>query len=273
MKIGEREFDTGSGCYVMGILNVTPDSFSDGGRHASLGAAVGHALRMLGEGADIIDIGGESTRPGYAPVDAAEEMRRVVPVVEALRAVSDAPISVDTTKAAVAEAALAAGADMVNDVSALRADPRMAAVIAAHGAACCLMHSESAPEGGGFMPAVKESLLRSVDAALAAGVRPDGIVLDPGVGFAKNDAQNLAAVDRLGELRALGYPVLLGVSRKSVIGRTLGLPVDGRLEGTIALNVAGALRGASFFRVHDVKENVRALRMARAVMMEGRQDG
>ena len=123
------------------------------------------------------------------------------------------------------------------------------------------------------MPAVKESLLRSVDAALAAGVRPDGIVLDPGVGFAKNDAQNLAAVNRLGELRALGYPVLLGVSRKSVIGRTLGLPVDGRLEGTIALNVAGALRGASFFRVHDVKENARALRMARAVMMEGRQDG
>ena len=230
MKIGEREFDTGSGCYVMGILNVTPDSFSDGGRHASLGAAVEHALRMLGEGADIIDIGGESTRPGYAPVDAAEEMRRVVPVVEALRAVSDAPISVDTTKAAVAEAALAAGADMINDVSALRADPRMAAVIAAHGAACCLMHSESAPEGGGFLPAVKESLLRSVGAALAAGVRPDGIVLDP-------------------------------------------LPVDGRLEGTIALNVAGALRGASFFRVHDVKENVRALRMARAVMMEGRQDG
>ena len=174
MKIGKREFDTGSGCYVMGILNVTPDSFSDGGRHASLGAAVGHALRMLGEGADIIDIGGESTRPGYAPVDAAEEMRRVVPVVEALRAVSGAPISVDTTKAAVAEAALAAGADIINDVSALRADPRMAAVIAAHGAACCLMHSESAPEGGGFMPAMKESLLRSVDAALTAGVRPDG---------------------------------------------------------------------------------------------------
>lgn len=206
-------------------------------------------------------------------MDAAEEMRRVVPVVEALRAVSDAPISVDTTKAAVAEAALAAGADMINDVSAhARRSPDGRRYRRARRGLLPDAQRERAG-GGGFLPAVKESLLRSVGAALAAGVRPDGIVLDPGVGFAKNDAQNLAAVGRLGELRALGYPLLLGVSRKSVIGRTLGLPVDGRLEGTIALNVAGALRGASFFRVHDVKENVRALRMARAVMMEGRQDG
>ena len=180
----------------------------------------------------------------------------------------------DTTKAAVAEAALAAGADMINDVSALRADPRMAAVIAAHGAACCLMHSESAPEGGGFMPAVKESLLRSVGRRARSGRAPGRDRARPRRGLRqKRRAEPRRPVGRLGELRALGYPVLLGVSRKSVIGRTLGLPVDGRLEGTIALNVAGALRGASFFRVHDVKENARALRMARAVMMEGRQDG
>lgn len=273
MKIGEREFDTGSGCYVMGILNVTPDSFSDGGRHASLGAAVGHALRMLGEGADIIDIGGESTRPGYAPVDAAEEIRRVVPVVEALRAVSGAPISVDTTKAAVAEAALAAGADMINDVSALRAEPRMAAVIAAHGAACCLMHSESAPEGVGFMESMRLSLLKSVRIAEEAGVARERIILDPGVGFAKSYGQNLAAINRLGELRELGFPVLLGVSRKSVIGRALGLPVEERLEGTIAATVMGAVHGASFIRVHDVLQNARALKMARAIMTEGREDG
>lgn len=273
MRIGSREFETQNGCYIMGILNVTPDSFSDGGRHNSLDAALEHALRLIGEGADIIDVGGESTRPGYEPVTAEEEIRRVVPVIEAIRAVSDVPVSVDTGKSAVAEAALAAGADMVNDVWGFREDPAIAAVTAKYGAACCLMHSESAPEGEGFMESMRLSLLKSVRIAEEAGVARERIILDPGVGFAKSYGQNLAAINRLGELRELGFPVLLGVSRKSVIGRALGLPVEERLEGTIAATVMGAVRGASFIRVHDVSQNARALKMARAIMTEGREDG
>lgn len=273
MRIGSREFDTQNGCYIMGILNVTPDSFSDGGRHNSLDAAFEHALRLIGEGADIIDVGGESTRPGYEPVTAEEEIRRVVPVIKAIRAVSDVPISVDTGKSAVAEAALAAGADMVNDVWGFREDPAIAAVTAKYGAACCLMHSESAPEGVGFMESMRLSLLKSVRIAEEAGVARERIILDPGVGFAKSYGQNLAAINRLGELRELGFPVLLGVSRKSVIGRALGLPVEERLEGTIAATVMGAVHGASFIRVHDVLQNARALKMARAIMTEGREDG
>lgn len=268
MRIGRREFDTHNGCYIMGILNVTPDSFSDGGRHGSVAAALEHARLMASEGADIIDVGGESTRPGHVPVPESEELERVIPVVEALRRELDVPISVDTYKSSVAEAALRAGADMINDVWGFRRDTRMASVVAAHGAACCLMHNRERAEYSDFMPELLSDLAESARIAREAGVAEDRIVLDPGIGFAKSPEQNLTAMNRLGELRSLGYPVLLGVSRKSVIGLALGLPVAERLEGTIAASVLGFLRGAAFLRVHDVRANLRAVRMARAIVSE-----
>lgn len=268
MRIGSREFDTRNGCYIMGILNVTPDSFSDGGRYRALDAALAQAARMAEEGADIIDVGGESTRPGHTPVSGAEELERVVPVIEALRRELDLPISVDTCKSSVAEAALGAGADMINDVWGFRRDPAMASVAARSGAACCLMHNRERAEYSDFMPELLSDLRESVRTALDAGVAPDRIILDPGIGFAKSPEQNLTAMNRLGELRSLGYPVLLGVSRKSIIGLALGLPVEERLEGTIAASVLGFLRGAAFLRVHDVRGNLRAVRMARAIVSE-----
>lgn len=269
MLIGDRKFDTENGVYVMGILNVTPDSFSDGGLWTERDAALRQAGRMAEEGADIIDIGGESTRPGHTPVSAEDEAARVLPIVEAVKRETGLPVSIDTYKAEVARAALEAGADMVNDIWGLRRDGgEMAALIAGTGAACCLMHNRERAEYADFMADMLSDLRETLAIADRAGIARSSIVLDPGIGFGKTYEQNLIAMNRLDELLAFGCPVLLAASRKSVIGLTLDLPADQRLEGTIATTVAGVLRGAAFVRVHDVKENLRAARMALAIRRE-----
>ena len=273
MLIGDREFDTKNGVYVMGILNVTPDSFSDGGLWTERDAALRQAGRMAEEGAAIIDIGGESTRPGHTPVSAEDEAARVLPIVEAVKRETGLPVSIDTYKAEVARAALEAGADMVNDIWGLRRDGgEMAALIAGTGAACCLMHNRERAEYADFMADMLSDLRETLAIADRAGIARSSIVLDPGIGFGKTYEQNLIAMNRLDELLAFGCPVLLAASRKSVIGLTLDLPADERMEGTIATTVAGVLRGAAFVRVHDVKENLRAARMALAIRREAGLD-
>lgn len=273
MLIGNRKFDTKNDVYVMGILNVTPDSFSDGGLWTERDAALRQAGRMAEEGAAIIDIGGESTRPGHTPVSAEDEAARVLPIVEAVKRETGLPVSIDTYKAEVARAALEAGADMVNDIWGLRRDGgEMAALIAGTGAACCLMHNRARAEYADFMADMLSDLRETLAIADRAGIARSSIVLDPGIGFGKTYEQNLIAMNRLDELLALGCPVLLAASRKSVIGLTLDLPADQRLEGTIATTVAGVLRGAAFVRVHDVKENLRAARMALAIRREAGLD-
>lgn len=246
---------------VMGVVNVTPDSFSDGGLYLDPDAAVAHALGLVGEGAAILDLGGESTRPGADPVPAQEELRRVIPVIERLRAAgAGAQFSVDTSKATVAAAALRAGATMVNDVTALRADPAMAAVVAAGGADCCLMHMRGEPRTMQDDPRyddvvsdVKSFLEERLAFAVAAGIAEERILLDPGIGFGKTLAHNLELIDRLDELVALGRPVVIGTSRKSFLGRLTGRPAGERVAGTIATNVLAYERGARVFRVHDVR--------------------
>ena len=271
MRIGNREFDTENGVYVMGILNVTPDSFSDGGRWLERDAALRQAAKMAAEGAAIIDIGGESTRPGHRPVGAEEEAARVLPVIAAVKRETGLPVSVDTYRHETARLALEAGADMINDIWGLRYDGgEMARLIAQSGAACCLMHNRKSAEYRDFMPELLEDLRGTLDLAAAAGIARERIILDPGIGFAKSCGQNLTAMHRLDELAALGCPVLLAASRKSVIGLSLGLPVEERLEGTLATTAIGVLQGATFVRVHDVKENLRAARMALAIRREAR---
>lgn len=273
MLIGNRKFDTKNDVYVMGILNVTPDSFSDGGLWTERDAALRQAGRMAEEGAAIIDIGGESTRPGHTPVSAEDEAARVLPIVEAVKRETGLPVSIDTYKAEVARAALEAGADMVNDIWGLRRDGgEMAALIAGTGAACCLMHNRERAEYADFMADMLSDLRETLAIADRAGIARSSIVLDPGIGFGKTYEQNLIAMNRLDELLAFGCPVLLAASRKSVIGLTLDLPADERMEGTIATTVAGVLRGAAFVRVHDVKENLRAARMALAIRREAGLD-
>ncbi len=278
-------FHWGQRTYIMGILNVTPDSFSgDGLALASdrVDAAVARALEMLAHGADVLDVGGESTRPGAEPVSAAEEIRRVVPVIRALRAETNAVISIDTSKAAVAEAALQAGADIVNDVWGLRFDPDLARVVAEAGAPVVLMHNRSqrqhvqidAALGGRYVGVDYEALIEdikrelgiSLDIAHRAGISDDRIILDPGVGFGKTVEQNLEIIDRLDEIKAMGYPLLLGASRKSFIGYTLDLSPDQRAEGTAATTAIGIDRGADIIRVHDVLINARVARMTDAIV-------
>lgn len=268
MKIGNREFDLKRGAYIMGILNVTPDSFSDGGKWNSREMALSHARQMAEEGADLIDVGGESTRPGHSPVSAEEELERVVPVIRLLKQELDIPVSVDTFKAEVAEAALEAGADMVNDIWGLKADPDMAAVIAAGNVPCCLMHNRKEAVYQSYLQEVKSDLEESLETARKAGIKEDRIILDPGIGFGKTLEQNLCLMNHLEELCALGFPVLLGTSRKSMIGLTLDLPVTEREEGTLATTVMGLMKGCRIFRVHDVKKNRRAMLMAKAIMEE-----
>ena len=269
MRIGGRDFDTENGVYIMGILNLTPDSFSDGGRWTERDAALRQAARMASEGAAIIDLGGESTRPGHTPVGAAEEAERVLPMVEAVKRETGLPVSVDTYKYETARLALEAGADMINDVWGLKYDAgEMARVIAGSGAACCLMHNRARAEYAHLMPELLHDLRETLRIADAAGIGRDKIILDPGVGFGKSCEQNLAVLNRLEELRVLGLPVLLGASRKSVVGLTLGLTVDERLEGTLATTAIGVLKGAAFIRVHDVRENLLAAKMALAIRRE-----
>ena len=271
MQIGKREFQTRGRTYVMGILNVTPDSFSDGGRWNDKDGALRHVEEMLAQGADVIDIGGESTRPGYTVISQEEEAERVVPVIRAVKAAFDIPVSLDTYKAEVARAGIAAGADLINDIWGLKWDGRMASVIAESGLPCCLMHNRRNPEYQDFLGEVKADLAESLELARQAGIAGDKIILDPGVGFAKSLEQNLQIIGSLERLHSLGCPLLLGCSRKSVVGLTLGLPVEERLEGTLATTVIAVTKGCMFVRVHDVKENVRAVKMAEAILRGGNQ--
>lgn len=268
IKIGNRRFALDGSCRLMGILNVTPDSFSDGGRFNSVEAAVLRAREMVAEGADIIDVGGESTRPGHTRISDEEEIARVVPVIERIKAELDVPVSVDTYKSAVAEAAVKAGADLINDIWGFRYDERLARITAEAGLPCVLMDNRTEPVTGDIMEAMKATLAESVEIARRAGVADENIILDPGIGFGKTYEQNLTAINRLDELCGQGFPVLLAASRKSVIGNTLNLPAGERVEGTVATSVIGVMKGAAFVRVHDVKENLRAVKMAEAILKE-----
>ena len=265
MRIGTHEFDVKNQTYIMGIMNVTPDSFSDGGKIKSVDAALKRAEQMLHEGAAILDIGGESTRPGYTPVSEEEEMERILPVIEAVKKNLDIPISVDTYKSVVAEAAILAGADLINDIWGLKADAHMAELIAKYDVACCLMHNRGNTQYMNFLEDVITDLKESILLAKQAGIAKDRIILDPGVGFAKNYEQNLEIIRSLNCICQLGYPVLLGTSRKSVIGLTLDLPSEERLEGTLVTTVTAVQQGCGFVRVHDIKENYRAIQMAQAI--------
>jgi dihydropteroate synthase len=263
---------------VMGILNVTPDSFSDAGRHLDPDAAVEHGRRLVADGASIVDVGGESTRPGAAPVAAGEELERVVPVIERLAAGRDTGpagvrVSVDTAKAEVAAAALGAGARIVNDVSAFRFEPEVAGLVAGAGASCVLMHMQGdprtmqdAPRYDDVVSDVKGFLEERLDFAVAEGVPEEHVWLDPGIGFGKTVDHNLKLLSRLGELVAIGRPIVIGTSRKSFLGRLTGREVDARLPGTIATNVLALVAGARVFRVHDVAEVADALAVAQAAI-------
>ena len=268
MKIGGKIFDTEHQTYIMGILNVTPDSFSDGGRYDTLDAALKHAEEMILDGADILDVGGESTRPGHVQITEEEEIARVVPIIKKLKEKFDVPVSIDTYKSRVARAALDAGADLVNDIWGLKYDENMAGVIAEYDVACCLMHNRDKAEYSHFLPEVLLDLEESVRLAKAAEIPDEHIMLDPGIGFGKTYEMNLEMLKHLSSLQSLGYPVLLGTSRKSVIGLTLDLPADQREEGTLVTTVMGIMDGCSFVRVHDVKANYRAIKMTEAILRE-----
>lgn len=271
MKIGNREFivnvpeNTGCPVYVMGILNVTPDSFSDGGSYCDMDAAMRRAEQMITEGTDIIDIGGESTRPGYTVISDEEEISRTAPVIEKLKSQFDIPISIDTYKGNVAQAALEAGADMVNDIWGLKYDNKIASVINKYNAACCLMHNRKQTVYENFLQDVKKDLEDSLQLAETAGIKKDRIILDPGVGFAKSYEQNLSIIKNMSYFKELQLPLLLGTSRKSVIGLTLDVPAGERVEGTVVTTILAAQSGYSFVRVHDIRENVQALKMLGAI--------
>jgi dihydropteroate synthase len=259
---------------VMGIVNVTPDSFSDGGLYLDARAAIDHALALEDSGAAILDVGGESTRPGASPVAENEELRRVIPVIEGLReAGSRAQISIDTSKAAVAAAALQAGATLVNDVTALRADPEMAELVARSGADCCLMHMlgeprtmQRDPRYEDVVSEVKAFLEERLEVAVGAGIAEERVVLDPGIGFGKTTEHNLELLRRIGELVALGRPVAIGTSRKSFLGKITARPVEDRIAATIATNVLAYAAGARIFRVHDAGPIHDALAIAAATV-------
>jgi dihydropteroate synthase len=266
---------------IMGIVNVTPDSFSDGGRFAESAAAIAHGERLVEEGAAIVDVGGESTRPGSAPVAIGDELRRVVPVIEGLRDAlgPGVPISIDTTKADVARVALDAGATIVNDVTALRGDPGMAPLVAEAGCPLCLMHMlgeprtmQDDPRYGDVVSEVCAFLEERLAAAVAAGVAEEAVLLDPGIGFGKTLEHNLALLAALDRIVALGRPVVLGASRKRFLGAVLGIEqADRRVAGTVATTVLGLTQGAAVFRVHDVRENAEALAVARAIVAAGKR--
>jgi dihydropteroate synthase len=273
LAIGPQTFRWGDRTFVMGIINVTPDSFSgdgllgSGGGSDSVARAVEMATAMAEDGAAILDVGGESTRPGHEQVDEAEESRRIVPVIAALReALPEIPISVDTTKASVAEAGLAAGADLINDVWGVAADDGIVQTAAAHGAPIVLMHNRAEARYTNLVAEIVADLQAAIDRALRAGVGWDSIIVDPGFGFGKTPAHNLALLRDLRAIRILGRPVLLGTSRKSTLGKVLDLPADERLEATLATTAIGIAGGVDIVRVHDVRANVRAARIADAII-------
>ena len=266
MKIGSKNFDTDNNTYIMGILNITPDSFYDGGRWNNTASAISHTETMISEGADIIDIGGESTRPGYTQITPEEETSRILPVIREIKKNFDIPVSVDTYKPDVAKAALDAGADLINDIWGLKYDPEMAKVIARYDVPCCLMHNKSEPVYDDFIHDMTMELFGSIAIGLSAGIDDDKIIIDPGVGFGKTYEMNLSVLAHLRHFKSLGYPVLLGCSGKSVIGNTLDLPKDERIEGTLVTTVMAVQSGCAFVRVHNIKENVRAVKMTKAIL-------
>ncbi len=269
-KFGSKEFDFSKRTYVMGILNVTPDSFSDGGRYFSLDSAVEHAMKMVEDGANIIDVGGESTRPGSEPIPLEEELRRVIPVIKEIVKRVDIPVSIDTYKSEVARQALDSGALIVNDISGLRFDEKMADVVANYKASVVIMHIKGTPktmqqnpEYDDVISEIYDYLSGSVEIARRSGI--EQIIIDPGIGFGKRSIDNLEIIRRLREFKSLGYPVLIGVSRKSFIGNILNLPVDQRLEGTAGAVAISVWNGANIVRVHDVKEMLRVIKIVDAI--------
>ena len=269
-RIGPATFPWGERTFVMGILNVTPDSFSGDGLISArdpVAAALDQARRMVDEGADLLDIGGESTRPGHAPVEAAEEIGRVIPVIAAVRqALPDVPLSIDTTKAVVAEAALAAGANLLNDVWGVGPDAGMAELAANARVPLIVMHNKEEARYDDVVSEVVDGLRAALQRAERAGVPPEHLIVDPGIGFGKTADHNITLLNHLDALTALGRPILLGTSRKSTLGRILDLPPDQRLEGTLATTALGVAAGVDIVRVHDVRANVRAARVADAIV-------
>jgi dihydropteroate synthase len=273
MRVRDLEMRFGERTYVMGIVNVTPDSFSGDGllsEGSPVSTAVTRAEQMVGEGADIIDVGGESTRPGHGPVDVVAELERVAAVVAAIRGrLPGVPISIDTTKPAVASAALEAGADIINDVAAVTRQAALAPVAAVHGVPYILMHGRARPDYRDVVAEVVSDLAEALDRAEELGCMRESLIVDPGIGFGKSAQQNLVLLGGLSALRSLGRPILLGTSRKSTIGAVLDLPVDQRLEGTLATTALGIAAGADIVRVHDVAANVRTARMSDAIIRGG----
>ena len=273
VECGPYKLDMSGRTLIMGILNMTPDSFSDGGRYNAVDTALERACQLVQDGADIIDIGGESTRPGYEQIPAEEEIERVVPIIERLAKEVEVPISIDTYKAEVARAALKAGAHIINDIWGAKADPDMAKAAAETGAPIILMHNRKEKPYENFIRDALNDLYESIQITKKAGVKDSQIILDPGIGFAKNLQENLLMMRNLHVIASLGYPVLLGTSRKSMIGNTLKLPVEERIEGTIASVCLGIQQGCQIMRVHDVKENARAARMMDAMLGRVKIDG
>ncbi|OGO77859.1 MAG: dihydropteroate synthase [Clostridiales bacterium GWB2_37_7] len=274
IKAGKYTINLGERTYIMGILNVTPDSFSDGGDFVDIEAAVFHAKQMVEEGADIIDIGGESTRPGFLELGEEEELKRVIPVIERLAKEIDVPISIDTYKAAVAEKAIQAGAVIVNDIWGMQKDPNMAQIAAKHQVPIILMHNQLGTEySNDIMEEMCILLRHSIDLGLQAGIKLENMILDPGIGFGKTAEQNVIVMSRLGELNDLGCAMLLGTSRKSFIGKILDLVPKERVEGTVATTVMGIIQGVDIVRVHDVKENLRAAKVTDAAVRGWNSNG
>jgi dihydropteroate synthase len=266
MKIGNKNFIIGERTYVMGILNVTPDSFSDGGKYNEIELALKRTEELIKDGADIIDVGGESTRPNFNVVSVEDEINRVVPIIKAIKEKFDITVSVDTYKAKTAEAAIKNGADIINDIWGFKKDKDMAKVAAKYGVPCILMHNREGIPYENLMTDVVMDLIESINIAIDAGVKRENIILDPGIGFAKTYEENLIVMNNLEMIKNLGFPVLLGTSRKSMIGLTLDLPVEDRVEGTLATSVIGIMKGCEFIRVHDVLENKRVCLMTDKIL-------
>ena len=269
MNLGNKIFDINSNTYVMGIMNITPDSFSDGGQYNTLDKALKHGERLVNEGADILDIGGESTRPGHVQISAEEEIDRIKPIIKGLKKEFDIPISIDTYKSQVARIALDLGADMVNDIWGLKYDYDIAKLVNEYQVPVCIMHNRKNTDYVDFISDTLQDLSDSIIIAKEAGISDNQIIIDPGVGFAKSYENNLEVIKKLDRYKTLGYPILLGTSRKSVIGLTLDLPFEERVEGTLVTTVMAVMTGCAFVRVHDVKENVRAIQMTKAIMEVG----
>ncbi|NCU18412.1 dihydropteroate synthase [Pallidibacillus pasinlerensis] len=268
LKTKTKNYDLAERTYIMGILNVTPDSFSDGGKYTSLDKALSHAIKMEKDGADIIDIGGESTRPGHTPISIEEEIERIVPVIQAVRENTTVPISVDTFKAETARAALDAGADIINDIWGAKKDPEIADVAAEYDVPIILMHNreEENPKYNSIIDDMKRDLEESIEIALEAGVKKENIIIDPGLGFAKSMEEHLIVMNQLEELHTLGYPILLATSRKRFIGHVLNVPAQERDNGTAATTCLGITKGVHMVRVHNVKLNVEMAKMMDAML-------